>query len=44
MDLEIVKNIMQDYCDKNDLSLYDIKFVREYGYLTLQVLIDKRVE
>ncbi len=42
MDLEIVRKIMQDYCDKNDLSLYDIKFVREYGYLTLQVLIDKK--
>lgn len=42
MDLEIVRKIMQEYCDENNLSLYDVKFVREYGYLTLQVLIDKK--
>ena len=42
MDLQVVKEIMEEYCAKNNLSLYDVKFEKQYGYLTLQVLIDKK--
>lgn len=42
MDLDVVKKIMTEYCESNDLMLYDVKFVREFGYLTLQVFIDKK--
>lgn len=42
MDLEVVKKIMTEYCDAKGLILYDAKFIREYGYLALQVLIDRK--
>lgn len=41
MDLVKVKEALMPYLEKNDLSLYDIKWTSEYGYRILQVFVDK---
>ncbi|MDE5566560.1 MAG: hypothetical protein K2H02_04380 [Anaeroplasmataceae bacterium] len=41
MNLEAVKELLMPYLKQHHLMLYDIAFTKEYGYLTLQVLIDK---
>ncbi len=42
MDLEKVREILNPYVEEHDLILYDIKFVKEYGYSVLQVFLDKK--
>lgn len=42
MDLNIVKDIMLEYCEKNNLIYYDSKETKEYGYYVLQVMLDKK--
>lgn len=41
MNLEQVKNVLQPYLEEHGLTLYDMAFKKESGYLILQVLIDK---
>lgn len=41
MDLKKVEEILLPYLEEHNLSLYDIKWTKEYGYNVLQVLIDK---
>lgn len=41
MDLIKVRELVENIIDE-DMSIYDIKVVREYGELILQILIDKK--
>ena len=41
MDLTKVKEILIPYLEKNELTLYDVKWTSEYGYKVLQVFVDK---
>lgn len=41
MDLTKVKEILVPYLEKNNLTLYDVKWTSEYGYKVLQVFVDK---
>lgn len=42
MDLKKVEEMLLPYLDSNDLKLYDISFVKEYGYKILRILVDKK--
>lgn len=42
MDLTIVNSILESYLKENDLTLYDVEMVKEYGFLILRVSIDKK--
>lgn len=42
MDLNTVKDILQPYLDEQELSLYEVELVKEFGYLILRVSIDKK--
>lgn len=39
---EEVKKLLLPYLEEHNIELYDVKFVREYGYNVLQVSIDKK--
>lgn len=41
MDLKEVEAILIPYLEKKSLKLYDIKWVNQYGYKVLQILVDK---
>lgn len=41
MEISQIKELLLPYLEQNQLELYDISFVREYGYSILRVLIDK---
>ena len=41
MEISQIKDLLMPYLEEQQLELYDISFVREYGYLILRVLIDK---
>ena len=41
MDLKIVNNILEPFLKENELELYDVELVKEFGYLILRVSIDK---
>ncbi len=41
MDLTQIKKLLNPYLENNNLRLYDIELVREYGYLILRVLVDR---
>ena len=42
MDLSCVEKILESYLKENDLSLYSVEMVKEFGYLILRVSIDKK--
>ena len=42
MDLHIVSEILNSYLQEHELILYDVEFVKEFGYLILRVSIDKK--
>ncbi len=42
MDLHIVSEILNSYLQEHKLILYDVEFVKEFGYLILRVSIDKK--
>ncbi len=42
LDLNQVKELLNPYLLEHHFSLYDLSFVKEAGYLILQVLIDKK--
>lgn len=42
MDLSCVENILESYLKENELSLYSVEMVKEFGYLILRVSIDKK--
>ncbi len=41
MDLKIVEKILEPFLKENDLELFDVELVKEFGYLILRVSIDK---
>ncbi|MBO5711680.1 MAG: hypothetical protein J6R47_02475 [Acholeplasmatales bacterium] len=41
MDLKIIEHIFEPYLSKNNLSLYDVEIVKEFGYKILRISIDK---
>lgn len=41
MDLKIIEKIFEPYLEENGLFLYDVEFVKEYGYNILRISIDK---
>ncbi len=41
MELEQIEKILMPYLEEQNLSLYEIKWVREYGYQILRVSIEK---
>lgn len=42
MDLTIINSILESYLKENDLTLYDVEMVKEFGFLILRVSIDKK--
>ena len=42
MDLSCVEKILESYLKENELSLYSVEMVKEFGYLILRVSIDKK--
>ena len=42
MDLKKVEALLEPYLKENELSLYSIEMVKEFGYLILRVSIDKK--
>ncbi len=42
MDLKIIGEIFEPYLKKNNLTLYDVEFVKEFGYKILRISIDKK--
>ncbi len=42
MDLKKVEALLQPYLIENELSLYSIEMVKEFGYLILRVSIDSK--
>ena len=42
MDLKIVEEILKPFLEEHQCKLYKVEFVKEYGYLILRVLIDKK--
>lgn len=42
MDLKKVEDILLPYLLEKELTLYDLNFIKEYGYNILRVLIDKK--
>ncbi|MBQ3253956.1 MAG: ribosome maturation factor RimP [Acholeplasmatales bacterium] len=42
MDLKKVEEILSPFLKENDLILYDVEMVKEFGFLILRVLIDKK--
>ena len=41
MDLKIIEQIFEPYLTENGLYLYDVEFVKEFGYNILRISIDK---
>lgn len=41
LDIAKIKKLLNPYLEKNNLRLYDIELVKEFGYLILRVLVDK---
>lgn len=41
MDLKIIEQIFEPYLKENGLYLYDVEFVKEFGYNILRISIDK---
>ncbi len=41
MELDVVNKILEPYLKDTDMSIYDVEFVKEFGYLILRVSIDK---
>ena len=42
VDLNIVKEILTPFLEENDCEFYDVELVKEFGYLILRVMIDKK--
>lgn len=42
LDLSKVSEILKPYLESNDLTLYDVELVKEFGYLILRVSIDSK--
>ncbi len=41
MDLKLIENLVMPYLEEQNLKLYSIEMVREYGYNILRVAVDK---
>ena len=41
LELDVVNKILEPYLKDTDMSIYDVEFVKEFGYLILRVSIDK---
>ena len=41
MDLKIIEQIFEPYLTENGLNLYEVEFVKEFGYNILRISIDK---
>ena len=42
MDLNVCKEILEPFIKEHDLIFYDVSLVKEFGYLILRVLLDKK--
>jgi ribosome maturation factor RimP len=42
MDINITKTILEPFCKEHDLIFYDVELVKEFGYLILRVMLDKK--
>ena len=42
LELTKVNEILKPYLEENDLTLYDVELVKEFGYLILRVSIDSK--
>ena len=42
MDINVCKEILQPFLEEHDLIFYDVSLVKEFGYLILRVLLDKK--
>lgn len=42
LDTKIVEELVKPYLDEHDLSLYEVLWVKEFGYQVLRVLVDKK--
>lgn len=42
MDLKIVEEILTPYLEENNLSLYSLEIIKEYGSTVIQVLLDRK--
>lgn len=42
MDINVCKEILEPFCKENDVIFYDVSLVKEFGYLILRVLLDKK--
>ncbi len=42
VEISKVEEILKPYLENNDLTLYDIKWIKDFGYKILQVLVDKK--
>ena len=42
MDINICKEILAPFIKEHDLIFYDVSLVKEFGYLILRVLLDKK--
>ena len=42
MDINVCKEILEPFIKEHDLIFYDVSLVKEFGYLILRVLLDKK--
>ena len=42
MDINVCKEILEPFIKEHDLVFYDVSLVKEFGYLILRVLLDKK--
>ncbi len=42
MDINVCKEILAPFIKEHDLIFYDVSLVKEFGYLILRVLLDKK--
>lgn len=42
MDINVTKEILEPFLKEHDLIFYDVELVKEFGYLILRVMLDKK--
>ena len=42
MDINVCREILEPFLQEHDLIFYDVSLVKEFGYLILRVLLDKK--
>lgn len=42
MDINVCKEILKPFLEEHDVIFYDVSLVKEFGYLILRVLLDKK--